>query len=113
MFQISEDWDLEVGHHGPAGAPRHPRRHIATFLHIPARGTGLGWPGRALQRPRTDLDQIRGGPELGTLVLMQQKKPGLWHSAVVARLEAAPARRSVPPSFTRRLGLPDLPEPSN
>jgi hypothetical protein len=34
------------------------------------------------------------------------------HSAVVARLEAAPARRSVPPSFTRRLGLPELPEPS-
>ncbi len=34
------------------------------------------------------------------------------HSAVGARLEAAPARRSVSPSFTRRLGLPELPEPS-
>jgi hypothetical protein len=32
-----------------------------TFLHIPARDTGLG---RALQRPRTDLEQVRGGPEL-------------------------------------------------
>jgi hypothetical protein len=34
------------------------------------------------------------------------------HSEIVERLEAAPARRSVPPSFTRRLGLPKLPEPS-
>ncbi len=51
MVQISEDWDLEVGHRDPPQAPRHPRRHPATFLHIPARDTGLGWPGRATWAP--------------------------------------------------------------
>ncbi len=69
VFQISNDWDLEVGHQGTAGAPRHPRRHTATFLHIPARDTGLGWPGRALQRPRTDFGTGLDCPELGTSVL--------------------------------------------
>jgi hypothetical protein len=63
VFQISDDWDLEVGHHGPAGAPRHPRRHPTTFLHIPARDTGSNGPGG--YRFGTGLDC----PELGTSVL--------------------------------------------
>jgi hypothetical protein len=45
-----------------------------------------------------------------TLFQFSAAPPPLF--AVVARLEAAPARRSVLPSFTRRLGLPELPEPS-
>ena len=69
MFEISEDWDLEVGHRGPAGATRHHRRHTATFLHITARGTELQGPARALLGHRSDFEQVWTGPDFGRLVL--------------------------------------------
>ncbi len=43
-----------------------------------------------------------------TVILLFSAAPPL-HSAVVARLEAAPARRSVPPSFTRHFRPPRPP----
>jgi hypothetical protein len=55
------------------------------------------------------------GIEAVFFVILQFSAAPPLHSAVVARLEAAPARRSVPPSFTRQFRPPrplSVPEPS-